>query len=163
MNVSFWFEDKEYRLNLREKSPDTIQVALNGKTFDVSVEFLSSDQVLLNIDGRVYDVFVSTGSRSYSVGVNGRCYDIGRKSASQILGNKAGEQRRRDVKTSMPGKIVNVLVGNGDRVDEGQAVLILEAMKMQNEIKSPQEGTVTQILPKAGDSVEAGALLFTVE
>ncbi len=51
----------------------------------------------------------------------------------------------------------------GDKVKEGQAVLVLEAMKMQNEIKSPQSGIITKINPTAGDSVEAGALLFSVE
>jgi biotin carboxyl carrier protein len=54
-------------------------------------------------------------------------------------------------------------VREGEKVREGQAVLVLEAMKMQNEIKSPQSGTITRIVPKAGDSVEAGSLLFTVE
>jgi biotin carboxyl carrier protein len=63
----------------------------------------------------------------------------------------------------MPGKIVKVLLAEGDKVEEGQAVLILEAMKMQNEIKSPQKGKVTKIGPEAGDSVETGALLFSVE
>ena len=48
-------------------------------------------------------------------------------------------------------------------VEEGQAVLILEAMKLQNEIKSPQKGRLTKIGPKAGSSVETGALLFSVE
>jgi biotin carboxyl carrier protein len=63
----------------------------------------------------------------------------------------------------MPGIIVKVLLAEGENVEEGQAVLILEAMKMQNEIKSPQKGKVTKIIPSAGDSVETGALLFSVE
>ncbi len=71
--------------------------------------------------------------------------------------------KKRNVKTSMPGRIVKVLVRQGEKVKEGQAVLVLEAMKMQNEIKSPQTGIITQISPKAGDSVEAGSHLFSVE
>ncbi len=63
----------------------------------------------------------------------------------------------------MPGKIVKVLAKEGDKVKEGQPILVLEAMKMQNEIKSPQSGTVINISPKDGDSVETGALLFSVE
>jgi len=57
---------------------------------------------------------------------------------------------------------VKILLKEGDEVEEGQAVLILEAMKMQNEIKSPQAGKITKIRPKAGDSVETGAVLFAV-
>jgi biotin carboxyl carrier protein len=62
----------------------------------------------------------------------------------------------------MPGRIVKVLLKEGDEVCEGQAVMILEAMKMQNEIKSPQSGHIGKIGPQTGDSVETGALLFTV-
>ena len=63
----------------------------------------------------------------------------------------------------MPGRIVKVFMKEGDKIKEGQAVLVLEAMKMQNEIKSPQSGIITKINATAGDSVEAGALLFSVE
>ena len=63
----------------------------------------------------------------------------------------------------MQVRIVKVFVEKGEEVKEGQAVLILEAMKMQNEIKSPQPGIITKINPAAGDSVEAGSLLFSVE
>jgi biotin carboxyl carrier protein len=90
-------------------------------------------------------------------------FDIEKKSASQILGGTQRQRQKRDVKTSMPGKIVKVLMAESENVEEGQAVLILEAMKMQNEIKSPQKGKITKIIPKAGDSVETGALLFSVE
>jgi len=63
----------------------------------------------------------------------------------------------------MPGRIVKVFVEEGEEVKEGQAVLVLEAMKMQNEIKSPQPGIITKINLAAGDSVQAGSLLFSVE
>ena len=63
----------------------------------------------------------------------------------------------------MPGKIIKVLVQEGESVQEGQAVLILEAMKMQNEIKSPQSGQIVRIVPREGESVETGALLFSVD
>ena len=58
---------------------------------------------------------------------------------------------------------MKVLLKEGDEVEAEQAVLILEAMKMQNEIKSPNGGKIIKIAPKPGDSVEAGALPFSVE
>jgi len=130
--------------------------------YHVSVEFLNPDEILLNIDGKIYNVIISSNTTSYFVYVSGRCFRIERKSALQILDQKKDKQRTVNVETSMPGRIVKVLLKEGNRVEEGQAVLILEAMKMQNEIKSPQEGIITKIGPKAGDSVETGALLFTV-
>jgi biotin carboxyl carrier protein len=62
----------------------------------------------------------------------------------------------------MPGRVVQVLAAVGDEVKEGQPILVLEAMKMQNEIKAPQAGRLTRVRFRAGDYVEAGSILFTV-
>ncbi len=163
MNISFWVDNKEYRLNLIQTEENLIRVSLGERKYHVSVEFLSPDEILLNIDGKVHNVIINANATSYFVYLNGQSYKIEKKSALQILGLKAGKQKKVNVQTSMPGRIVKVLMKEGDRVEEGQAVLILEAMKMQNEIKSPQSGRLTKIGPKPGDSVETGALLFTVE
>jgi biotin carboxyl carrier protein len=163
MNLSFWLNNREYRLSVKEKQKNTIRVELNGNSYDVAVEFLNADEILLIVDGKIYNAIICSSNSAFRVCVNGLSFDIEKKSASQILGGKHGRRQKKDVITSMPGKIVKVLVTEGDNVEEGQAVLILEAMKMQNEIKSPQKGTVTRIGPKAGDSVETGALLFSVE
>jgi biotin carboxyl carrier protein len=63
----------------------------------------------------------------------------------------------------MPGKIVRVLVAVGDEVVAGQGILVVEAMKMQNELKAPRDGRVTAIEVRENDSVNAGALLATIE
>ncbi len=163
MNVSFWIDNKEYRIHLTQTEENQIQVSLGGKKYDVSVEFLSLDEILLNIDGKVYNVIINSNAISHSVYINGKCIQIEKKSALQILGPRIGKQKKANVQTSMPGRIVKVLMDEGAEVEEGQAVLILEAMKMQNEIKAPQSGHLTKIGPKPGDSVETGALLFTIE
>ena len=163
MDFSFWLDNKEYRLNLEERVENEILVFLGKKQYRVSVEFISGDEILLNIDGRIHNVIVNSNTLFYSVYVNGRFFKIEKKSVSQILGKKGAKTQKRDIKTSMPGRIVKVFIKEGDKVKEDQAVLVLEAMKMQNEIKSPQSGVITRIGPAAGDSVEAGALLFSVE
>jgi pyruvate carboxylase subunit B len=63
----------------------------------------------------------------------------------------------------MPGKIVKVDAAVGDTVVEGQGVVIVEAMKMENEIPSPMDGIITEVSVAAGDTVESGSPLFTVE
>jgi biotin carboxyl carrier protein len=63
----------------------------------------------------------------------------------------------------MPGKIVRVLVGVGDEVAAGQGVIVVEAMKMQNELKTPRAGRVVSVSAKENDTVEAGAVLVVVE
>jgi biotin carboxyl carrier protein len=163
MNLSFWIEDKEFKLSLEERSKNEILVSLGKRKHHVSVEFITPDEVLLNIDGKIHEVIINSNSFSFSIYVNGRFFKIEKKSVSQILGREAVRPRKRDIVTSMPGRIIKVFVREGEKVREGQAVLVLEAMKMQNEIKSPQSGTITKIVPKAGDSVEAGSILFSVE
>lgn len=162
MNISFWIGKKEFRLNLTQVKKNGIRVTLGKRTYYVTAEFLSPDEILLNVDGKIHDVHINSNSTSHYVYVNGRCYQIEKKSALQILGEKDDKQQTISVTTSMPGRIVKILKKEGEEVEGGQAVLILEAMKMQNEIKSPRAGRVIKIGPKASESVETGALLFTV-
>jgi acetyl/propionyl-CoA carboxylase alpha subunit len=163
MDFSFWLSNKEYKLSLQESVGNEIVISLDKRQYRVSVEFISGDEILLNIDGKIHNVIINSNSLCYSIYVNGQFFKIEKKSVSQILGKKGAKLRKRDIKTSMPGRIVKVFVKEGDKVKEGQAVLVLEAMKMQNEIKSPQTGIITKVNPAAGDSVETGALLFSVE
>ena len=163
MNISFWLDKEEFRLNLEEERENNIQVTLGSKKYLVSVESLSTNELLLNIDGKIYDIIIDCNSSGFSVYVNGRFFKIEKKSASQILGTQKTKHKKRDIKSSMPGRIVEILLQEGDEVKEGQAVLVLQAMKMENEIKSPQSGVIKKIGPKAGEHVESGSLLFSVE
>jgi biotin carboxyl carrier protein len=63
----------------------------------------------------------------------------------------------------MPGKVIAVLVAEGDKVDKGQGLVIVEAMKMENEVRSPIAGTVKEVRVKAGEPVDGGAALLFVE
>jgi biotin carboxyl carrier protein len=80
-----------------------------------------------------------------------------------MQGDGAGTGGGKTLKSSMPGKIVRVLCKEGDEVEKDQALLIIEAMKMENEIRSPIAGKVTQISAKEGAKVETGALLLKIE
>jgi biotin carboxyl carrier protein len=78
-------------------------------------------------------------------------------------GHLADSHGRASITAAMPGKIVRVLVGVGDEVVAGQGILVIEAMKMQNELKAPRNGRVTAIEVSRNDSVNAGAVLATIE
>jgi biotin carboxyl carrier protein len=75
----------------------------------------------------------------------------------------ADAQGRATITAAMPGKIVRVLVAVGDAVTAGQGVIVVEAMKMQNELKAPRDGRVTTIEVREHDGVNAGARLLTIE
>ncbi len=74
-----------------------------------------------------------------------------------------GANGRQEVRSAMPGKVVRVLVAMGAVVEAGQGLLILEAMKMQNEVKAKGPGAVTAIVAVEGETVAAGAVLVTIE
>lgn len=163
MNMTLWIEGEEFRLRLEEKEGGRYRAALNGRDHDVSAEFINPDEVLLNVDGRVFNVTLSRKADVRSVYVNGRRFQVERTAASRVSGQERGRSRRKDVSVSMPGRVVRILAEEGSQVMEGQPVMILEAMKMQNEIKAPRSGTLRRLGARAGVTVEAGAVLFTVE
>ena len=78
-------------------------------------------------------------------------------------GGAAGGQGRISLVAPMPGKIVRLLVAVGDEVTAGQPLVVVEAMKMQNELKSPRDGRVTAIRVQQNDSVNAGVVLVVIE
>lgn len=78
-------------------------------------------------------------------------------------GHAAGQHGRVAITAAMPGKVIRILVAVGDEVAEGQAIVVVEAMKMQNELKAPRAGRVTGVEVKESDSVKAGAILATIE
>ena len=78
-------------------------------------------------------------------------------------GGGSGAEGPRAVKAPMPGRVVRVLVAVGDEVAELQGLVVLEAMKMQNELKAPKAGRVVKVGVSVGDTVEAGSLLVVVE
>jgi len=132
----------------------------DGPELDVSVETPQPGVYSVLLDGRSYLARVEEGV----VTVNGFRYEIEvrdprRWSRQSRGGAHAGAQ---DIKASMPGKVVRVLVAVGDAVEAGQGIVVVEAMKMQNEMKAPRAGTVIGISAKVGGTVTAGEVLATV-
>lgn len=122
------------------------------------------------VEPGVWSVLV--GTRSYEVRlaggevrVNGREVKIAVEDPREWnpQAAKSGVSGRVQVKSPMPGKIIRVLVATGDEVAAGQGVVIVEAMKMQNELKSPRDGRVTAVAVAQNDTVNAGAVLVVIE
>ena len=96
--------------------------------------------------------------KNYTITVNGNVYDV------TVEEGAAGAARQGSVKVNspMPGKILSVKASVGQAVKKGEVLMILEAMKMENEVVAPEDGTVASIDVAAGDSVEAGVVLATL-
>ena len=108
-------------------------------------------------------VGAAEGSESYRVRVGGRSIDvrvIDRK--RRQAGGEAGPEGRQTLLAPMPGKVVALLAAPGDPVERGQGVLVVEAMKMQNELRAPREGTIERVAVGAGATIEVGDLLLVI-
>jgi len=123
------------------------------------------------LDAGAFSILI--GGRAYRVepGAPGEWIVNGTPIAAKLFDPRAFRERqgsatsqgRVNIVAPMPGKIVRVLVSNGDTIEEGQGLLVVEAMKMQNEMKSPKAGRVVEVRAKAGSSVAAGEVLMVVE
>jgi len=162
---------------------------IDGKQFTAEIENLEKDRLAITLDGKRYEVdSASTGNGAASMLINQRSYCVRYEEAEGdeiviYLGNQpfrvdiANEQRFRlragfakvslhgsqVVVAPMPGKVVRVLVGLGDEVKENQGLVVVEAMKMENELKSPKAGKIVELLAQEGSAVEKNAKLLVVE
>jgi biotin carboxyl carrier protein len=113
------------------------------------------------LDGASFEARVS-GTR-ISIGGHRITVEIDDPRQWKRSGRAADASGRVSVTASMPGKVIRVLVTVGDEVTEGQGIVVVEAMKMQNELKAPRAGRVTSVNVRATDSVNAGAVLVAIE
>lgn len=114
----------------------------------------------ITVNGNVYDVTVEeTGS---SGAVPAAVYAPKAAPAPKAASVSSGAEGSVKISAPMPGKVLSVKVSAGTRVAKGQVIMILEAMKMENEIVASQDGTVASINVNEGASVEAGAVLATL-
>ncbi len=116
-------------------------------------------------DGRSYEVRATEMESGLQLRVNGRDYlaEVRDQRDAPPKSRTGGGEGRQKVMASMPGKVIRVLVEQGDTVEAGQGLVVVEAMKMQNEMKSPKAGRVAQLAAKSGGAVMAGEVLAVIE
>lgn len=146
----------------------------------------AGNQLRIALDGRVIEVdAVETSPGVYSVLIGGRAFDVRIEEEQDRIKAIAAEEefsfaiadprawhRRRagmleaegrlEIVAPMPGKIVRMLVAQGAKVEAGQGLFVIEAMKMQNEIRSPKGGTVERLMTREGQAVNAGEVLAAI-
>ena len=121
------------------------------------------------VDGEEYEVELEKQDGVWNVTIEGKSFNIEIEGGS--VGDTSGSKRKKSargkksgtISSTIPGKIVSISAKEGQKVSEGDVVMILEAMKMQNEIQAPLSGTVTAINCKPGDSVEANSPLIIIQ
>ena len=125
-------------------------ITVNGKKLDVN---LSDDKI--TIEGNTFNIdFVEEGDPSMMI-INGMIYLVSRENSIYSLVN--------EIRSPMNGRIITVLVNEGDWVNNNQILVMLEAMKMQNQIRSPRKGTIKNINIVKDQTVKLGDIILTFE
>jgi len=143
-------------------------VFLSGQEIQPDICTLSQNHSHAIYDKKSYNIEVievSHEDNSCQVKVNGNIYAVQLEDPYNALLKQLGMDsvqgnKIKDVKAPMPGLVLNVLVAEGAEVKKGDSLLILEAMKMENVLKSPAEGTIKRILIGKGDKVEKNQILI---
>jgi biotin carboxyl carrier protein len=139
----FRFAGRERSADVEVPEPGIYSVLLDGRSYDASVE-RTERALIVTVEGYRFEIEVRD-PRRWSRG-----------------SGRAGGEGRETLAAPMPGKVVRVLVSPGDAVGPGQGIVVVEAMKMQNEIKSSRSGRVLAIHAKEGATVAAGEALATI-
>ncbi|HED65588.1 MAG TPA: biotin/lipoyl-binding protein [Planctomycetes bacterium] len=144
-----------------------LSVTLDGEPVDVTYRDVDRlGQVGLFLGDRSYAVSIQGDDERSYVTVAGHLYDVVVEDERERAAHQAERARGAgsgDVKSVMPGVVLSLLVSEGDEVEEGQPLLILEAMKMQNEICAPSAGRVGRVHVSEGEAVASGAKLVTIQ
>ena len=144
------------------------EVSVDGKQYEVEIVRDDGRRALLKVDGREYAVDASNapvGSAPAATSPAPAATQAPRRSASAGASSVAAPVAAGDmqIRAPMPGLVLEVTASVGQRVKNGDAVVRLEAMKMENDIESHAEGTVKEVLVKQGDEVQEGELLMVLE
>jgi len=117
------------------------------------------------MDGRVYDVWVEESATGLVILIDGWRFEAEVRDPRRFVRSSAdrGTAGVQTLKAPMPGKVVRVLAQPGDAVKAGQGVVVVEAMKMQNELKAARAGRVLTLAAKEGATIAAGEVLATIE
>lgn len=168
--MKVWVEigGERREIRLEADAGGVYRATVDGEERAIHAEVLRPGVLSLLIDGRAYRVVAEETVEAEDPAVH-----VGRERfAYRMEDPRSLRSRRRasehgegplTLKASMPGRVVRLLAAEGDAVSAGQGVLVVEAMKMQNEVKSPKEGVVVKLMVAPGDAVGAGQDLARIE
>jgi biotin carboxyl carrier protein len=147
---------------------DEKHISVDGKIYEIDFESVAGQPVYsLIVDGRSHESYIYQGDDNWQVLIRGRLYpalveDEREKRLRAAAGGGVAETGEFHLRAPMPGLVVAIPVAEGQPVKRGQVILILESMKMQNELKAPRDGTIGRIRVRAGETVEQKQTLLSM-
>ena len=166
MNYDIELQGGKHRLSIERVNGNGYRFRIDGESCDADAELLEPDILSLLIGGKSHRILFDPRPSGQAVVLDERripyrVHDP--RSLRSRSGGDDGESGARSIVASMPGRIVRILVAPEDRVEAQQGLIVVEAMKMQNELKAPRAGMVTRVAVIVGATVQAGQVLVVIE
>ena len=152
-----------------KRDGESLTADIGGRLYELEASEPEPNVYLFKHANKIYQIFVSPNEKSdepVAVNVGNRNFEIKIFDPKRLRGSvssDAAAEGASEIKTAMPGKIVRVLAEIGVEIKKGDGVIVVEAMKMQNEMKSPKDGIVKEIRFAEGATVNAGDVLVIIE
>ena len=161
-------EDRVADVTLVSKEGNKVQLTIDGVPYDVDIVMAENGSCSILHEGKSYnaELIRKEGGKSYTVNAHYQSYniDIIDSQAKYLRMRKGGDEKQQDkIVSPMPGKVVKIPVKAGDRLQAGDIVVVIEAMKMQSNYKVTSDCTVRDILVNEGDSVNANQVLIVLD
>jgi len=165
MKYTAIIDGERLEIELVRAEPGVIHAETGGERYVLDVQNVEPGVYWFRWKDRSIEISVTANIDTYAVSVNGQRIDVEIIDARAALRRAAQHAHAGivELRAPMPGKVVKVLVNEGAAVEMNQGLLVIEAMKMQNEIKSTKKGTVRKLGVKESTAVNAGDLLAIVE
>jgi acetyl/propionyl-CoA carboxylase alpha subunit len=164
MKLDLELDDQTLALELTPAEDGLYRLSLDGQLFEVELLGQDATGLVLRLGGRTVRAWLERRDDGCRVTIGGEVYDLGRvRSGGGARGRRHAGPDTGRVVSPMPGKVTKVLVQAGDEVVAGQALLVLEAMKMENELRAAVAGKVARVHVEAGQPVAPAQLLIEFE
>lgn len=160
--------DRVADVTLVSKEGNKVQLTIDGVPYDVDIVMAENGSCSILHEGKSYnaELIRKEGGKSYTVNAHYQSYniDIIDSQAKYLRMRKGGDEKQQDkIVSPMPGKVVKIPVKAGDRLQAGDIVVVIEAMKMQSNYKVNSESVVKEILVNEGDSVNSNQVIMTLD
>ena len=165
MKLKAIVNNQEHELNVKLED-GRVKAEIDGRVYDLELREPEPGSYLFLRDAAVHECRVGKGHDGFDVSLHGRNYAITVVDPKRLRSGQDAHGHHHgmaEITASMPGKVVRVQTEAGATVEKGSGLVVVEAMKMQNEMKSPRAGVVVSINVKPGDTVNAGDVLAVVE
>ena len=165
VKLKAFIDDREQELTVQIDA-GRVKAEIAGRVYDLELREPEPGCYLFIRDAEVHECRVSEVQDGFDVGLHGRNYPVTIVDPKRLRSGQDADRHHHglaEIVAPMPGKVVRVQIEAGASVEKGSGIVVVEAMKMQNEMKSPRAGVVVAINVKPGDTVNAGDVLAVIE